>query len=479
MRVLRQRSYLVDGLIILALFVFFVVACLLRIEFEWNVRYNDGWWYLNRAWLHSHGVFDEVSFYTLVYPLLVGAVNQLIGDPIAAALVVNAVSQLFLLVGVYFLGKLLVNRAVGVLSVFLLALNPSNLHHARFIGPDLLFTAAAVWIVVLAVQLVRQPSKPLVGLLAVLLAIIVFIRAEGVAYSLVILFALTVLWRRQRDYRSVVSYLLIPAPIVGVAWLTYFVLFFSAADKLGEVQEALPLIFNIQDNVRTYQLRRTLELLEWQLNRSDWLVLLLGFVALRAKVPRGVLLLLPLLALIFLYITFAPPFPLSRYTLQLVPYLVVILSAFLVRMTQRFPLSIITAATLILCVYSAFVTLQKLPAPLAYRDDPQAMMFRQAVDELAQWREANGYKNTTIYTICTDLMIFAQYDVRLPYTALLFSSRRFAPPEQVLPQIAAQNGLLLVCPTVITELAFHPFNAEWMNLYLYWHNPETARPDLA
>jgi hypothetical protein len=479
MRAPQRQTYLLDGLIILTAFTFFVIACLLRIEFEWNVRYNDGWWYLNRAWLHSRGIFDEVSFYTVVYPLLVGAVNWLTNDLIGAAIIVNAISQLFLLIGVYMLGRQLVNRAVGLLSVFILTINPSNLYHARFISPDLLFIAVAVWIVVLALQLAQQPRKVRAVILAVLLATAPFIRTEGVVYSAVVLAAFVALYLRQRSWQSVIRYALIVTPIVGVAWSVYLILFLRGADALGTVQDALPQIFPIEGDLRVYQLRRTLELAEWQLNRSDWLAILVGLVALRTKVPVKILLLLPILLITFAYITFTPPFPLSRYTFQLVPYLAIILSALLTKMAQRFPLSLVTAVTLILSVQSAYQTLQRLPEPLAYQNDPQAVAFRQVTDELAQWREANGHAQTTIYTICTDLMIFAEFDIRLPYTGLLFSSRRFAPPEQVLPQIAAQDALLLVCPSVITDLAFHPLNVEWMELYLYWHDPLNARADLA
>jgi hypothetical protein len=70
-------------------------------------------------------------------------------------------------------------------------------------------------------------------------------------------------------------------------------------------------------------------------------------------------------------------------------------------------------------------------------------------------------------------MIFAQFDIRLPYTVLLFSSRRFAPPEQVLPQIAAQDALLLVCPSLAA------LDLPWTRLYGYWSGAERDNPELA
>ncbi|MDW8300113.1 MAG: glycosyltransferase family 39 protein [Anaerolineae bacterium] len=479
MYIMRGKPYLTSKLIISALFVFFTVGNLLRIEFEVSLQHNDGWWYLNRAWLHSHGIFDEVSFYTLAYPLLVGAVNWLTSDLVSAALVANALSQLLLLIGIYILGRRLVNHSVGLLSVFLFALSPGNLFHARFFNADLLFVAVSVWIVALAIQLAEQPSKPLACITAVLLAVMPFIRTEGAVYSLVILAAFVAMRLHGRTWRSIIGYALVMTPIVGLMWLGYFIWFLSGADAVSGVNDALPLAYQFEEQRWLFQLRRTLELLDWQLNRSDWIALLAGFLALRARIPSRLVLLLPILLLIFAYITFVSPMPHSRYAFQLTPYLVVILGALLATMMQRFPLSIITGVALVSCVHSAFTTLQKLPMPLAYRDDSRVIEFRQVADELAHWRQVNGYENATIYTTCTDLMIFAQYDLRLPYTTLLFSSRRFAPPEQVLPQIAERDSLLLVCPSFIGDLYSHPFNTEWTRLYRYWSGVERDNPELA
>jgi hypothetical protein len=458
---IHYKPHLVDGLIVLALALFFLVANLLRLDFVESLQHNDGWWYLNRAWLHSHGILDEVSFYTLAYPLLVGAVNLLIGDLPLSAIAINAISQLFLLLGVYVLGKQLVNRAVGLLSAFLLALNVGNLFLSCIIHPSLLFTAVTVWLIVLAIEFIKQPSGRHALGIAILLAGAPFIRTEGVIWGLIIPVALVISYLRGHTWRALLKYALIIALVVSPMWLGYFVWFSIGTDALSRV-----------GGLGIERITRAFDIAGSQLNSSDWAAILVGLLVL-PSIWRTVFWLLPILLMIFAYMTFLSPRPEPVYALQLIPYLMIIYSTVLFRASQRSWLRVIVAVALALAAYNAFQALQRLPAPLEFRSHPVAARAQQAVDELTNWRQANGYERTTLYTLCTDLMIFAQFDIRLPYTGLLFSSRRFAPPEQVLPQIAAQDALLLVCPSLAA------LDLPWTRLYGYWSGAERDNPELA
>jgi hypothetical protein len=62
--------------------------------------------------------------------------------------------------------------------------------------------------------------------------------------------------------------------------------------------------------------------------------------------------------------------------------------------------------------------------------------------------------------------------MRLPFTTLNFSPRRYAPPESVLPELARRGDLLLICP--LPNIG----SPAWVEFYRYWSSPE-SHPDLS
>lgn len=472
-----------DGLFIAAVYVFFVTVYLFQIDFNVYMRHNDGWWYLNRAWQHSHGVLDEVSFYTLAYPLLVGAVNWLLRDLPLSAIVVNAVVQLFLLVGIYILGRQLAGRAAGLLAVTLFALNSNSAIFARLISADFLLMAISVWAVILGLELAKQPRKPMTVALGMLMAVLPFVRTEGVVYGGLVVAGTLAVWIRRRRWHDIVQHGLILASIVGLAWLGYVVWLVAGADMLEGVGDVLIHAYGVNANTFSFRLQKTSELLGIVIPPVYWIALLacagLTVRAKHRKAPLEVLILVPALVAMIAFITITSPYSELRYFFQVAPYLSILLSGFLVRLPQRFPLSLILILVLIVAALGALEALIRVQPPLLYRNQPEFIEVKVAVEELDRWRHANGYEATTFYTLCTDLMIFAQFDIRLPYTGLLFSSRRFAPPERVLPQIAEQGGLLITCPSFIDDLYNHPFSRAWTRLYRYWGGAERDNPELA
>ena len=234
-----------DTLCLAAVYVFFVTVYLFQIDFDVYMIYNDGWYYLNRAWLHANGIFDEVSFYTLAYPLLVGAVNWLLRDLPLSAIVVNAVVQLFLLVGIYILGRQLAGRAVGLLAMILFALDLRNAVFAPLISADFLLMAMSVWTVVLGLELAKQPRKSTTVVLGMLMAVLPFVRIEGFVYGGLVLAGLLAVWLRQKRWHDIVQHGLILAPIVGLAWLGYVSWFLTGADMLEGVGGSVPMSVRI------------------------------------------------------------------------------------------------------------------------------------------------------------------------------------------------------------------------------------------
>jgi hypothetical protein len=182
-----SRRDAVDIAFVLALFVFVVVASLLRVEFADTLQYKDGWWYLSRAWQHTHGIFDNLSFYTLAYPLLVGVINWLVYDLPISGIIANAIILLFMAFGMYLIGRLFFNRAVALSSVFIFMLNGRLLYHIRMFNADLLFMAAVTWMVIIAALLVRTTRRVWAVVLAVLVGMSPYIRFESLIYGTLVL----------------------------------------------------------------------------------------------------------------------------------------------------------------------------------------------------------------------------------------------------------------------------------------------------
>jgi hypothetical protein len=456
-----------DAVIILEVFIFVVVASILRIEFH-RFQYDDGWWYLNRSWLHWHGVLDNVSFYALGFPLLVGFTNSIAKDLPTSGLIAQSIALFFLLIGTYALGRSFFGRLVGAISVIIVGLNVQTLDSVRLLSADLLFTTAVVWIIFFALLLAKEARRCWSVSLAVLLAIAPFIRFEGVFYATVAPLALFAIYRRKCSVRLIAQHSLIIASITSLFWLVYFAWFLSGA---GEPTGTVAM--RVGQNSLAW-----LNSVSSSLNGLDWVILILGIsiILLRERRFRLILLLLMMpIALNGVIMTLAAPRIDSRYVFQVIPYLSILYGAVIARMFRHRILAV--AALIVLYAYfnSAFPAIVHLPDPLSYREHPQMVAIQQAVEEIENWKRANGYENTTIYTMCTDLMIVAQFDIRLPFTGLLFNSERFAPPERVLPKIAAQDALLLVCPDTDIIVA----QGLWRDLYKYWHDPLNAPPEVA
>ncbi|MDW8300114.1 MAG: hypothetical protein RML95_12345 [Anaerolineae bacterium] len=491
---IRNFQFRIADLATIVLLIFlalFIATNLFRIDYGVYLRYRDGWWYLNRAWLHSHGIFDEVSFYTLAYPLMIGLVNFIVTDLPVSALIVNLICQFFALMGIYVLGAQVSGRLAGTIGVFVFALGKNNFGDFSMLytlHPNVLFMPVSVWIVALAIQLSKQPSRRWSAGIGTLLAVAPFIRTEGFLWSLVALVAFAAMRFQGCTWQTVGKHLLIIALIVSPAWIVYLLWFFAGADMPSGVGSSLD----------GESLEVALRALGTQVSEGTWAIMLAGAVALflrkiswnvtgehisaRICIKVNNLTILMLLFPFFIISYSAVLFPRIHgysypYTFPAIPYISVICGIVLSEMLKLFLTRLAAVVAFVIIVCNAFSSIEPLPLPLEYQISSASI--RQAIVELMDWKRANNHSEATFYTLCTDLMIFAQFDVRLPYTTLLFSSRRFAPPKQVLPQIAERNDLLVVCPSFIGDLYIHPFNEPWTRLYRYWSGVERDNPELA
>jgi len=114
-----------------------------------------------------------------------------------------------------------------------------------------------------------------------------------------------------------------------------------------------------------------------------------------------------------------------------------------------------------------FHHVKDLPDVMAYRHTARAQQVSQDTSDIQAWRQRNGYDSAAVHTLCTDLMIFAQFDARLPFATLNISPRRLAPPESVLPELARRGDLLLICP--LPSIG----SPAWVEFYRYWSSPES------
>jgi len=261
-----SRRDVVDAVFVFALFAFVVVASLLRVEFGDTLQYKDGWWYLSRAWQHTHGVIDNLSFYTLAYPLLVGVINGLVYDLPVSGMIANAIILLFMAFGIYLIGRLFFSRAVALLSVFIFMLNGKLLYHVRMFNADLLFMAAVTWMVIVATLLVRTTRRVWAVVLAILVGVSPYIRFESYVYGALILLVAAIFYKRAHGFQALARQALFIGFIVGLLWMTYAVWFLSGADDLGGIT-------NTWRYTTAHKLASWVQNLAQTFNALDWIVI--------------------------------------------------------------------------------------------------------------------------------------------------------------------------------------------------------------
>ena len=464
-----SRRDVVDAVFVFALFAFVVVASLLRVEFGDTLQYKDGWWYLSRAWQHTHGVIDNLSFYTLAYPLLVGAINWLVYDLPVSGMIANAIILLFMAFGIYLIGRLFFSRAVALSSVFIFMLNGKLLYHVRMFNADLLFMAAVTWMVIVATLLVRTTRRVWAVVLAILVGVSPYIRFESYVYGALILLVAAIFYKRAHGFQALARQALFIGFIVGLLWMTYAVWFLSGADDLGGIT-------NTWRYTTAHKLASWVQNLAQTFNALDWIVIFTSaysyIAALKKKTRRDkasairaiAFLSIPI-AVAGVYVAFATPQPDARYAFHVLPYLAIAYSLAIHNLYQYKRLFSVVLIALVLYVLIAAGTVGTLPAPMAFQSDARAVAIKQLAGDIHFWKHENGYRDATIRTMCTDLMIFAQFDVRLPFTGLTFNSQRFAPPERALPEMAAHGDLLLTCPKgeIISDL--RGISSYWVDFY--------------
>ncbi len=464
-----SRRDAVDIAFVLALFVFVVVASLLRVEFADTLQYKDGWWYLSRAWQHTHGIFDHLSFYTLAYPLLVGAINWLVYDLPLSGMIANAIILLFMAFGIYLIGRLFFSRAVALSSVFIFMLNGRLLYHIRMFNADLLFMAAVTWMVIIAALLVRTTRRVWAVVLAVLVGMSPYIRFESLIHGTLVLAVAAIFYKAKCGSQTLIKQALTIGVIVGLLWLTYAIWFLSGADNLANAtySQAIDRLESwLQNTASTYQP------LDWVTVSVGILGLIYSFTKSRHRLrKREAALKLGFLivpaALVPIYVTFASPVPDFRFAFHVLPCLAIIYGIVVSRLYQSKAAA--TLVSILLCIYAltALEAVRDLPSPMSFQSDASAVAARHASINVQLWKRRNGYQNATTRTICTNLMIFAQFDLRLPFTTLSFSSKESSPPRRVLPSMAERSELLLVCP--ISEIPMRNIErrSPWIELYKY------------
>ncbi|MBA3470148.1 MAG: glycosyltransferase family 39 protein [Herpetosiphonaceae bacterium] len=141
-------------------------------------------------------VWRADGFYQLGYPLLLRLVRPLMGDnPFLAARWLSLGAALVLLLATWWLARARWGRVVGLLALLLAALNPLTVQYALYVGTDMVFAAACI--VAIAVALHRPIMSRRAALLAGAAAGIAFmLRHPGL---LLLPWMLAVAYRSARD----------------------------------------------------------------------------------------------------------------------------------------------------------------------------------------------------------------------------------------------------------------------------------------
>lgn len=232
----RTRIRLVIWGVLLGLYGFLVVVSQ---DFT-HFGLGDFAWYLNRADVLYEGILDAVFVYNITFPLAIGAVNFLLNDLFYAAVTVNAVAFVGIIVACYLIGAHLFSRDAGVLAAVLVACNASVVYLTQEAQTHALFMCVVLWTLLALLWFLHAPSLRKSALLGVMITVVVYARFEGVGLGLFVPFALFVLVRSQHRTLWQSVQLVLPAALIsGLMFIYYMVIISQRTSARGSSVDGL------------------------------------------------------------------------------------------------------------------------------------------------------------------------------------------------------------------------------------------------
>ena len=428
-------------------------------------------WYLNRATLIWQGVLGQFFVYTFTYPFVVGAVDLVIRDRVTSSIVVHLLAMEGLLIGVYLLGRIAYNRTIALVAVLLLASNVWLYVAARELQTFVPFMSLSIWCLIAAYFAVKRPGVISGVLVGVVITLCFYTRFEGVMFGLLIPLVTGTIFFQTRRWRKSLQPGLMGGLIAGTSLLFYlFILASRASDtRVTGISNFWALFVSVPPQTRLIAWRVS-DLITFSLGYWPvwaWVAVLFAVTQWSDRYRRSTLFFLGMLGTYLVVVMFVAPWPSERIDRLVIPFLALPLAWALVSLGKRVRLAaLVGIMALAIPGGVRIATYVNTTAPLTYRQGPQIAWGA----DLETWLHVNGQDDSTIFTFCGDLIPYTHADMRYIYRLGFVPENDpnlIDSPSNVIPKLATNNGLLMVCPD---ELYF----GDWIGYFIQQniaHNP--------
>jgi hypothetical protein len=412
---------------------------------------QDLFWYLNRGQLFWRGDFTHFQIYNIVHPILTGLLATWIQPIILSAVVVNGFVGGFILLAVYWLGVYYYNRPIAVIAMLILATHPYFLSLIRQLQPMPMFVMGLLWYIILTHFFIKSPSYRLALAMGLLNTLLFFTRGEGLFYGILIVVGCLAYLYKTLNLRTTIGYFFTATIPMGLGFLLYNLLIRAGGFVLTR-EDLLTQLSTRQTDfafiTKEFNADTALLLSFWGV---FWLVVAWVWIYAPRYRPSSWI----FFGLILFHMSIVFVAMRSVIVGSALYYLpVLVFSSFLLgwavwEMSQAFKWRWVLAGLVsAILIVNLRATLESEPPTLAFAflQDTYAQDAR-VTDE---WLKANELQNQKVYTLCYNLIGYAQapqqYMYRSAYVVNL--PNQWDSPENLLPRLYAEDALFMSCESV-------------------------------
>lgn len=165
---------------------------------------------------------------------------RFISDPLLAGRLVSVFAGFFTMTGLYFLGKELFSKKVGIIAAFLYLIYPFALVYDRMALYDSLVATGAVWSLFFEVLLIKHKRLDLALILGMILGASVLTKTPGFFFIYLLPFSLLLFdWKSKKRKDEFFKWAVLGVVAAGFAYIYYSVLrlspFFHIIDEKNSI----------------------------------------------------------------------------------------------------------------------------------------------------------------------------------------------------------------------------------------------------
>ncbi len=449
-----QTRHWFQAVIFITLICILVSIFVISTQTTDQLTFGDTPWYLNRAHLIWQGVLPDLFVYTLAFPAFIGLIDLVVHDPVLSAILASGLLLWLILLGTYLMGRWLYgSQRIAWLAVLLTAISASMLGTLRIFSPFAAFTAAMIWCIVAFLFVLRHPGYVSAALLGIALALALYTRFEGVAYTFAIPLAAWIVARRgnRRQARQV---FLTAGVMLAILALPFVVNFAQVRQSLDSGLSAnVTGIFSllnrtpIEWDVIWRRVTDSITGLLFHWTALAWIVVFAGVIWASPRHRAAQWFCIGLVGYNVLYSFLLDIWPSPGYFGFSLPFIALIIAATLEQMIRRgayWKFAVLPLfALLILPGLLTFAQLSVESPPFAYRSSDLA----RTGAALDAWIQSQGLAQAHIYTFCGAITPFSRADFQIIYR-LQFTTG-WDVPDRLIPQMRRDNALLMTCGSAV------------------------------